>query len=173
MSSIDYSSSVIWLSQKTSLALKLRTEFTSPIAKSTSPGLSDTTLFVCCVLPRCSFKDYSFRVLYFWLAAITKLASCLGTLLVFYQVLITEDFLQRLDKDVDDLTRPNEVIIVIYSSIKWQTNHWQRSGLDPWSSLNFFRFFFNSLVCLFNCEDHIHFYTFARCLLLFPARALQ
>ena len=31
---------------------------------------------------------------------------------MFYQVLITEDFLQRLDKDVDDLTRPNEVIIV-------------------------------------------------------------
>ena len=36
---------------------------------------------------------------------------------VFFQVLITEDFLQRLDKDVDDLTRPNEVNIVIYSSI--------------------------------------------------------
>ena len=27
------------------------------------------------------------------------------------QVLITDDFLQRLDKDLDDLTRPNEVII--------------------------------------------------------------
>lgn len=34
-----------------------------------------------------------------------KFAAC-GTWL---QVLITEDFLQRLDKDVDDLTRPNEI----------------------------------------------------------------
>ena len=41
----------------------------------------------------------------------------LPALHVFFQVLITEDFLQRLDKDVDDLTRPNEVNIVIYSSI--------------------------------------------------------
>ena len=31
---------------------------------------------------------------------------------MFYQVLITEDFLQRLDKDVDELTRPSEVNIV-------------------------------------------------------------
>ena len=27
---------------------KLRTEFTSPIARSTSPGLADTTFFTCC-----------------------------------------------------------------------------------------------------------------------------
>ena len=27
---------------------KLKTEFTSPIAESTSPGLSDTTFFACC-----------------------------------------------------------------------------------------------------------------------------
>ena len=39
---------------------------------------------------------------------------------MFFQVLITEDFLQRLDKDVDDLTRPNEVNIVIYSSISYK-----------------------------------------------------
>ena len=65
MSSIDYSSSVIWISQKTSLTLKLRTEFTSPITKFTSPGLSDMTLFAHCVLASCSFKEYSFRVLQF------------------------------------------------------------------------------------------------------------
>ena len=42
MSGIDYSSSVIWVSPKTSHALQ------GPIAKSTSPGLSDTTSFACC-----------------------------------------------------------------------------------------------------------------------------
>ena len=46
ISSIDYSSSAIWISQK-------RTEFTSPIAKSTSPRLSDTTFFA-----RCPFMSY-------------------------------------------------------------------------------------------------------------------
>ena len=46
ISSIDYSSSAIWISQK-------RTEFTSPIAKSTSPGLPDTTFFA-----RCPFVSY-------------------------------------------------------------------------------------------------------------------
>ena len=45
ISSIDYSSSVISISQKTSLALLARTEFTSLIAKSTSPRLTDTTFF--------------------------------------------------------------------------------------------------------------------------------
>ena len=40
ISSIDYSSSVISISQKTSLSLLARTEFTSLIAKSTSPRLS-------------------------------------------------------------------------------------------------------------------------------------
>ena len=65
MSSIDYSSSVIWISQKTSLAVKLRTGFTSPIAKSTSPGLSDMTLFAHCVLASCSFKEYIFKVVQF------------------------------------------------------------------------------------------------------------
>ena len=45
-SSIDYSSSAIWISQK-------RTEFISPIAKTTSPGLSDTTFFA-----RCPFMSY-------------------------------------------------------------------------------------------------------------------
>ena len=30
----------------------------------------------------------------------------------FHQVLITEDFLQRLDKDLDDLTRPSEVLVI-------------------------------------------------------------
>ena len=41
------SSSVIWISQKNFSCplIKLRTKFTSPIAKPTSPGLSDTTFF--------------------------------------------------------------------------------------------------------------------------------
>ena len=47
MSRIDYSSSVIQISKKniTCPLGKLKTEFTSPIVKSTSPGLSDTTFF--------------------------------------------------------------------------------------------------------------------------------
>ena len=45
ISNIDYSSSVISISQKTSLALLARTEFTSLIAKSTSPRLTDVTFF--------------------------------------------------------------------------------------------------------------------------------
>ena len=47
------SSSVIWIPQKTSLACmmgKLRKEFSSPIAKSTSPGPSDT-YFLYTLLP--------------------------------------------------------------------------------------------------------------------------
>ena len=40
--------------------IKLKTEFNSPIAKSTSPGLSPTTFFV-----RCSYK---FSLLLFWLS---------------------------------------------------------------------------------------------------------
>ena len=48
MSGIDCSSSVIWISPKkfTCPSGKLRTDFTSPIAKSTSPRPSDTTFFV-------------------------------------------------------------------------------------------------------------------------------
>ena len=34
--------------KKHHLPTKLKTEFTGPIAKSTSPGLSDTTFFACC-----------------------------------------------------------------------------------------------------------------------------
>ena len=47
MSSIDYSSSLIWIPplKITCLSEKLRTEFTSPTAKSTSPMLWDTTFF--------------------------------------------------------------------------------------------------------------------------------
>ena len=33
---------------------------------------------------------------------------------------------------------------------------------DSRSSLNFFRFFFNRLGCLFNCENHFHFHIFIR-----------
>ena len=45
-----HSSSVIWIPQRnfTCPLGKLITEFTSPIAKSTSPGLSDTTFFIRC-----------------------------------------------------------------------------------------------------------------------------
>ena len=50
---------------------------------------------------------------------------------MFYQVLITEDFLQRLDKDVDDLTRPNEVIIVIYSTVSDKLILGKGQGLIP------------------------------------------
>ena len=38
----------------------------------------------------------------------------------------------------------------------------QTSGFDYRSSLNFFRFFFNCLRCLFNCEHHFHFHFFIR-----------
>ena len=50
MSRIDYSSSVIWIPYNSFACLsgKLRTEFTSPIAKSTSPGLTDTSFFARC-----------------------------------------------------------------------------------------------------------------------------
>ena len=40
--------------------IKLKTEFNSPIAKSTSPGLSPTTFFVHC--------SYKFSLLLFWLS---------------------------------------------------------------------------------------------------------
>ena len=36
----------------------------------------------------------------------------------------------------------------------------QRSGFDFLSSLNFCRFFFNRLGCLFNCEDHYFHFPF-------------
>ena len=52
MSRIDYNYPVIWISpQKNSTcrSAKLRTKITSPIAKSTSPGLSDTTFFARCI----------------------------------------------------------------------------------------------------------------------------
>ena len=45
ISRIDYNPSVIWISPKNST---LRTKITSPIAKSTSPGLSDMTFFASC-----------------------------------------------------------------------------------------------------------------------------
>ena len=47
ISRIDYNPSVIWISLKNSACPsgKLRTKITSPRAKSTSPGLSDTTFF--------------------------------------------------------------------------------------------------------------------------------
>ena len=50
ISRIDYSPSVIWIFPKNSTypSGKLRTKITSPIAKSTSPGLSHTTFFACC-----------------------------------------------------------------------------------------------------------------------------
>ena len=48
---MSYSTSVILLLRKifTCPSGKLSTEFTSPIAKSTSPGLSDTTFFARCI----------------------------------------------------------------------------------------------------------------------------
>ena len=47
ISKIDYNPSVIWIFPKNSTCPsgKLRTKITGPIAKSTSPGLSDTTFF--------------------------------------------------------------------------------------------------------------------------------
>ena len=47
-----------FLKDITCLSGKLKTEFTSPIAKSPSPGLSDMTFFACCItLPTwCSLK---------------------------------------------------------------------------------------------------------------------
>ena len=49
---LSYSTSVILLLRKifTCPSGKLSTEFTSPIAKSTSPGLSDTTFFARCLI---------------------------------------------------------------------------------------------------------------------------
>ena len=53
---------VIQIPQKTSLLLssKLKTEFTSPIAKSTGPELSDTTFFSRCKLTIWSFTTRAF-----------------------------------------------------------------------------------------------------------------
>ena len=49
ISRIDYNTSVIWISQKkfTCSSGKLKTEFTGPKPKSTSPRLSNTTFFAC------------------------------------------------------------------------------------------------------------------------------
>ena len=35
----------------------------------------------------------------------------------------------------------------------------QKSGFDSQSSLNFLRFFFSRLGCLFYCEDHFHYHS--------------
>ena len=50
MMSIGYSSSVIWILPKNLICPsgKLRIEITNPIAKSTNPGISDTTFFARC-----------------------------------------------------------------------------------------------------------------------------
>ena len=50
ISRIDYNPSIIWISPQNSNGLsgKLRTKITSPIAKSTTPGLSDMTFLARC-----------------------------------------------------------------------------------------------------------------------------
>ena len=61
ISRIDYNPSVIWISQKNSTCPsgKLRTKITSPIAKSTSSGLLDTTFFARCY---CVFGKHPVRM---------------------------------------------------------------------------------------------------------------
>ena len=62
---IDYNPSVIWISPKSSTCLSgklhcfVRTKITSPIAKSTSPGLLDTTFFA-------RWTGYSFISYFDW-----------------------------------------------------------------------------------------------------------
>ena len=62
ISRIDYSASVIWIFPKYSTCPsgKLRTKITSPIAKSTSPRLSDTTFFAhwCLTFMRILFREW-------------------------------------------------------------------------------------------------------------------
>ena len=68
MSRIDYSSSLIWIpcNSFTCLSSKLKTEFTSLIAKSIRPGLSDTTFFAHCwgwLVQRASTCKFFFQAL--------------------------------------------------------------------------------------------------------------
>ena len=75
-----------WLSRK--IGRWLRTKITSPIAKSTNPGLSDTTFFACCAFWNpylISDQNQWFSLPYFrpealepgaWLEGVT---SCYGT----------------------------------------------------------------------------------------------
>ena len=70
ISRIDYSPSVIWISQKKNsscLSGKLRTKFTSPIAKSPSPGLSDMTFF-----SRCSENQQYTWITFVWILVIVN-----------------------------------------------------------------------------------------------------
>ena len=55
ISRIDHNPSVIWISPRNSTCLsgKLRTKITSPIAKSTCPGLSYPTFFAPCWVTFC------------------------------------------------------------------------------------------------------------------------
>ena len=69
ISRIYYSPSVIWISQKNSTCPsgKLRTKFTSPIAKSPIPGLSDTTFF-----PHCSENQQYIWLTFVWIPVIVN-----------------------------------------------------------------------------------------------------
>ena len=77
-SRIDYSPSVIWIFPKHSTCPlgKLRTKITNPIAKSTSPGLSDMTFFARWV----SYKYLAFRdariISVSEFRAVTKISRC-------------------------------------------------------------------------------------------------
>ena len=70
ISRIDYSPSVIWISppkKSSCLSGKLRTKFTSPIAKSPSPGLSDMSFF-----PRCSENQQYIWITFVWILVIVN-----------------------------------------------------------------------------------------------------
>ena len=87
MSRIDYSSSVIRIPKKniTCPSGKSKTEFTSPIAKSTSPGLSDNTFLAHCA----KYEFYE------------NLASTISTIPSWEQQVLLDDFNARVGADND------------------------------------------------------------------------
>ena len=71
---------------------KLITKFTSPIAKSTSPGLSDTTFFARCVRLTSFQKPLLKSVLIFFKVAFFCILCVVYALLCFERLIVLDEF---------------------------------------------------------------------------------
>lgn len=62
-----------------------------------------------------SYFSHTFIVIFYHFCPLTHDLTLTFQIICrdFHQVLITDDFLQRLDRDLDDLTRPSEVCHVM------------------------------------------------------------
>ena len=106
MTRIDYSSSVIWIPPKkiTCPSGKLETEFTGPIAKSTSPRLSDTTFFA-----RCPHDFFIIAHLY---NCVTKLSSHCSQNFINFKIGDHDLNISALKKSMWNADWHNDIIIL-------------------------------------------------------------